>query len=595
MLYRPFFTTLESRIERQPFVSSRGLVFTWDGRLDNREDLVPKLDAEIASSTTDVAIVAASFERWGTDSLRRLIGDWALAVWDPKEKTLLFARDYAGARNLYYYSSPRRVIWCTYLAPIVQLSGVSFHLSDEYIAGYLALCPETHLTPYQEIQAVPPGHFVTIRDGRVQVRRYWAFDPGRSIRYKTDAAYEEHFRDVFRLSVRRRLRSDSPILADLSGGLDSSSIVCMADDILSNREAEAPRLDTISFYDFTDTQADDFSYFPKIEQKRGRGGHHIDQAKDGASLALAFPDFIAVPGYLKIGNGSGTNYVDTVREGRYRVVLSGVGGDELLGGAPDPRSQLADLIVQFRLPELANQLMAWSLAKRRPWSHLLFQTVVSLLPPSLRSVLGQEGEVPVWIGRQFARKSKLRLRQLGPQEDKAFQVPSQRGSVRSFETVVRQNANLLPPLNCCYEKCFPYLDRTLVEFLISIPDNQLLRPGERRSLMRRALAGLVPAEILARRTKGGAARRYLASLNTSWPELERLFESSIAARLGYLNLSEFQRGLLIAKKGEKRELVRLLRGISLELWLRDLTKRALIYANPRVPASSEIALADSMV
>src|SRR5581483_664700 len=105
--------------------------------------------------------------------------------------------------------------------PLVHLFGTSLTIDDEYTAGYLTLCPTAHCTPYREIQAVSPGCFVTIHDGRVSTHRYWAFHPRQAIAYKTDTEYEDHFRSVFRQAVRRRLRSDTPVLAELSGGLDS--------------------------------------------------------------------------------------------------------------------------------------------------------------------------------------------------------------------------------------------------------------------------------------------------------------------------------------------------------------------------------------
>ena len=153
------------------------------------------------------------------------------------------------------------------------LSGDKFHIDDDYIAGYFAHDPDAHLTPYREIREVPPGQFVRVRNGSVSVERFWRFSPKSRIRYKTDAEYEEHFRHLFRQSVRRRLRSDSPILAELSGGLDSSSIVCMADDIIANERKQIPRLDTISYYDDTDrTEMIRFT-FQKIEAEAWKSRH----------------------------------------------------------------------------------------------------------------------------------------------------------------------------------------------------------------------------------------------------------------------------------------------------------------------------------
>src|SRR5882724_6513568 len=103
MTYRAFHTTPESRLERQPHRSARGIVITWDGRLDNRDELIPQVWDELTDKQTDVAIVMAAYERWGTDCFRKLIGDWALSVWNPHDQAVVLARDYVGVRHLYYY------------------------------------------------------------------------------------------------------------------------------------------------------------------------------------------------------------------------------------------------------------------------------------------------------------------------------------------------------------------------------------------------------------------------------------------------------------------------------------------------------------
>ena len=317
LLYRPFHTTAESRREKQPYASRRGFILTWDGRLDNREVLIADLRSDLDASPTDLAIFAAAFDRWDTDCFRRIVGDWAVSIWKPEQRELLFAADYMAIRHIFYYLKNDRIWWSTDLSPLVLLSGDKFHIDDDYIAGYFAHDPDAHLTPYREIREVPPGQFVRIRNGSVSVERFWRFSPKSRIRYKTDAEYEEHFRHLFRQSVRRRLRSDSPILAELSGGLDSSSIVCMADDIIANEGEQFPRLDTISYYDNTEPNGDDSIYFQKIEQKRGRVGIHIDGSKLGSSPAsLECSEFCPLPGALGVGRKLGDERADVVRRRR---------------------------------------------------------------------------------------------------------------------------------------------------------------------------------------------------------------------------------------------------------------------------------------
>jgi len=578
LLYRPFHTTAESRREKQPYISPRGFVFTWDGRLDNREELIADLQSELEAEPTDVAIVAAAFDRWETDCFSRIVGDWAVSIWKPEQRELIFSIDYMAIRHIFYSLKKERIWWATDLTPLVLLAREKFHIDDDYVAGYFAFDPDAHLTPYREIREVPPGQFVRIRDGVVYVERHWRFSPKSRVRYKTDTEYEEHFHHVFRQSVRRRLRSDSPILAELSGGLDSSSIVCMADDIIAKEVAQTPRLDTLSYYDKTEPNGDDSVYFPKIEEKRGRVGIHIDSSEFGSSPAsLGYSEFCPLPGDIGAGQELGDERADAVRNGGYRAVLSGLGGDEFLGGVPDPRAHLADLIVQFKFVSLAKQLMAWSLVKRKPWIQLLWQSAIDVLPPSLRQYLVKEAKVERWIRKDFAARTRIAIHQLDVDEHFGLWLPTRRSYIGGVQLMASKLAKFTPPVSALEEARYPYLDQNLIEFILSIPADQLLRPGERRSLMRRSLSGIVPKDILSRKTKQVAARSPVVVIEKNLEQLKTVFDSPLSASLGYVNQSQFLEAMHAARNGKGVHLVHLLKTISLELWLRDLASRGLIH------------------
>ena len=257
---------------------------------------------------------------------------WSVSIWDPGRQELFLAIDYMAIRHIFYYLRAGRVWWSSDLAPLVLLSGDKFHLDEDFICGFFAHDPDAHLTPYREIREVPPGQTVRIRKGIAGIERYWQVSPKSQIRYKSDREYEEHFLHVFRQSVRRRLRSDSPILAELSGGLDSSSIVCMADDILAKESGLTPRLDTLSYFDKTEPHGDDWIYFQKIENHRGRIGHHIDASELGRTPAsLETIEFSALPGHLSSERNLTAKRSAFVRAGGYKAVLSGIGGDEVSG------------------------------------------------------------------------------------------------------------------------------------------------------------------------------------------------------------------------------------------------------------------------
>src|SRR4029077_376508 len=142
----------------------------------------------------------------------------------------------------------------------LNLVGVELEINDEYIADLLTRLPEPSQTPYKNVHAVPPGHAVTVSNGQLRIRRFWGLDPNREIRYKTDPEYEEHFGHLFREAVRCRLRVDGPVWAELSGGLDSSSIVCMADQIIKSGETQASGLETVSFVYDEASKSDERKY-----------------------------------------------------------------------------------------------------------------------------------------------------------------------------------------------------------------------------------------------------------------------------------------------------------------------------------------------
>ena len=267
ILYRAFHTTKESHREKQPCISPSGAVITWDGRLDNRAELISELSDSLTNGSTDVAIVAMAFEKWGANCFAKLIGDWALSMWNPGNRSLMLAKDPMGTRHLYYCFDDNQVTWSTILDPLVLFAGKTFEICEEYIAGWFAIrFPAAHRTPYVGIDSVPPSSSVLLRPGKHVVSKYWDFDPGKRIRYRTDAEYEEHFRTALAIAVQRRLRSDRPVLAELSGGMDSSSIVCMADTVIARGAAECARLDTLTWFDESKPYWGELPFSPKSKR-----------------------------------------------------------------------------------------------------------------------------------------------------------------------------------------------------------------------------------------------------------------------------------------------------------------------------------------
>jgi asparagine synthase (glutamine-hydrolysing) len=279
ILYRAFHTTKESRREKQPCISPSGAVITWDGRLDNRADLISELRDSLTIASTDVAIVAAAYEKWGVNCLGKLIGDWALSIWNPRERSVLLAKDPVGTKHLYYSFDDKQLTWSTILDPLVLFAGKTFEICEEYIAGWFAIPVSRRSSDALRWHPFRPAILVRASSARKahRVSKVLGFRSGKRFRYRTDAEYEEHFRSALATAVQRRLRSDRPVLAELSGGMDSSSIVCMADVVIA-RPAQCPRLDTLTWfdsYDHIEPDSNELPWITKVEEKRGRAGHII--------------------------------------------------------------------------------------------------------------------------------------------------------------------------------------------------------------------------------------------------------------------------------------------------------------------------------
>lgn len=562
ILYRAFHTTRESRDETQPHVSPCGVVIVWDGRLDNRDELIRHADGRLSAGSTDLAIVAAAYQRWGTDAFARLIGDWALSVWDPRARSLILATDFVGARHLYYSVDKNQLKWSTILEPLLQFGDRPFVLCEEYIAGWFSSFPAAHLTPYAGIRSVPPSSFVMVRREGHVVKRYWDFDSGKTTRYGTDSEYGEHFRAAFTEAVRRRLRSDRAILAELSGGMDSSAIVCMADTILARGEAETPRLDTISYYDDSEPNWDERPYFTIVEARRGRTGCHICiPSLECCNLQFANDRFAATPGSPR-HNAVTNEFAACLISRGSRVVLSGIGGDEVTGGVPTPLPELADLLVRGRMRKLARQLKAWALYARRPWFHLLVEVCRGFLPPTLVGIRRQMRPA-AWLRPSFTERYLAALTGYESRLKVFGALPSFQENLRSLRGLQRQLACSVLDSEPLYETRYPFLDRSLLEFLYSIPADQLVRPGQRRSLMRRALIGIVPDELLNRRRKALASRAPMASIAADWARFEPMGQHMISASLGIVDAGVFSAVLRNICRGRQAPVVTVMRTLEI--------------------------------
>jgi len=249
-------------------------------------------------------------------------------------------------------------------------------------------------------------------------------------------------------------------------------------------------------------------------------------------------------------------------------VLSGTGGDEFTGGVPTSAPELSDLLMRLQFGFLAHQLKLWALSKRKPWPGVLWEAVRDFLPAGW---LGPPAHnLPTWLHPHFVRSHRAALRGYQRRLKLFGGLPSFQHSHSTLNLLRRQLACSLNAPEPLLERRYPYLDRDLVEFLCAIPCEQLVRPNQRRSLMRRALVGFVPDEVLNRRRKAFLVRSPIRTLCAEWHNLAGMGRPLMADSLEIVNHGGLTEALQKAHAGTAINVVIVQRTLLLERWLRHL-------------------------
>jgi asparagine synthase (glutamine-hydrolysing) len=591
MGFQPYYTHQRSTLEHDPAIDMHGNLLAFDGRLDNYADLSSELGLG-PIPVADSQILLAAFLRWGDNCFCRFIGDWALALWSDRNQSLYLARDHAGTRTLYFQDNKGTLLWSTHLETFF-VDGATKRLDEDYVACYLASRPIRDLTPYEGVRAVLPAHHVALWNDKLSQRPHWQWMATKKIQYSSDEEYEEHFLTLFKQAVERRTGPGAPILAQLSGGMDSTSIVCVSDRLRREENPAANILDTISFYDDSEPSWNERPYFSIVEAARGKVGIHLETSFRQRTFELhdRSHGVYLLPGADSVAIQQELKFQDAAWQRGYRVVLSGSGGDEVLGGVPIPLPELAGYLVSGNIQLLLSRSIAWCLTDRSPLINKLLDTVrytfLLYLNPQVR-----ERSIPQWITSrlrdrciEIANNDAVRCRHLG------LSPPSIDNGL-AWWSIMESLPHLFPRVISRQEYRYPYLDRDLVDFLFGIPREQVLRPGRRRSLMRRSLAEIVPVEVLERRRKAFQLRGPLLALQHARSKLEALFAESQIGRSGLVNAADLQHALeLTTRGGDPQSWKPLMRAITLELWLKTNPTFSeggyeLTQANTGSPASS---------
>jgi asparagine synthase (glutamine-hydrolysing) len=578
----------ESHSDPQPVVRSSGTCVVFDGRLDNRGPLITALRAhvDVCDQSPDAAIVAACYDVFGTDFARRLLGDFAVAVLDRRERRLVLARDAIGIRPLYYRRTPSALVFASEVkalladrqGPVRPNTGLLAQLS----LGYLHRHGDDGSTLFDTIEGLPASHVGVFSEARSHVWRYWDFGSHASA-FGSFEDYAGQLRHYFSQAVERRLRGGGRIAIAVSGGLDSSSIFCLAHFAAGGTPPVG-----LTFSTRDGEPSDESAYIAEVERMCGTTIHYLnppfagllsgsDTVVDWTEAPMLDAQWFRGSNLLAAAKAAGAStlltgdwgdqilfdqayLVDLLHSGRWRTVRAHIA--EYYSWFPDATDEfISRLLVDIFDYDVPSWLQRAIRAVRRPW---------------VRRAAWDD-----WYSRSFrceaetdSQKDHLRLAKAACHTRPTILMRALYREVRSRYHALCLEWNNKTCARYGIDYSVPFLDRDLLDFVMSVPGSILVRNGVPKALLREALSGTVPSPILQRRSKGDfTADVNRASRHDYQTIVQMLGSDPFVVQFGYVEADKLQRGLRViegALEGSASCTATwaLARLVALELWLR---------------------------
>ena len=557
------------------------LVITADARLDNREELIDAL-APRDRSPSDAALLLAAYAKWGESCPEHLLGDFAFAIWDGRERILFCARDHLGVKPFFYSADPAGFSFASEMKGLFALPDVPGRIDEDRIADHLAgLIPDADQTLYADVKRLPPRHSLTVTAVGQNLRGYWR--PDSSSPPFADPA--EEFRALFESAVRARLRSVGPVGAMLSGGLDSSSISSVGARIYAKEQRQA--FPTFSLVFDRTPEWSERRFIDAVLASGGFDPQFLD-ADDFPPFA-DFDEAVAEQDGLFQANGLafGRKLYRAAADRGLRVLLDGHGGDEVVSHG---YGRLSELAHAGRWLALWREARGIARVHREPfWP--VFSGYMGRSGGRAgrlwRRTLGRQGksksELPSWrrfVNSEFAARSGLaeRLREqrrvsaaaTGDERTLhaslllASRVPS------SFEVLDRAAAA------CGIEPRYPFWDKRLVEFCLLLPSDEKLKDGWSRFILRRAMDGILPPAVQWRQDKLDFGPHIIRGMLKHHRSLvERMLGKEADAIADYVDVpalnAAYQRIAEKAEAADGRDVQAVWRTVVLATWLNRST------------------------
>jgi asparagine synthase (glutamine-hydrolysing) len=517
LLHFAFATTPQSVTEAQPAHDEpAGTTIVFDGRLDNRDDLLRELRMrELSRDSPDSQIVQALFARHGTDCPRHLVGDYAFAIWQRRERRLFCARSPLGWRPLVWYRSAKVFGFATEIKALVDGLPLPRRLNEGAIAELLSLRFVTPMeTLWRDVYRLPAGAALEVGNGSIRCW-HWHAGPFPEVSGTTQEL-AERFLGLFDDAIASSTRSCTEVAAQLSGGLDSSSIVCRATEL--HRAGHIDRQIRPVSVHFPGERDDESVFSNAVTELTGIEAMIADSRPFSWDRAR---EWCADTLHLPLRPNVTSVILPTLARARdegMRVMLTGEGGDDWLTGSS---SHWPDLVRGAQLTRLWREAITQGPGPLPARLRALVAVgALPLVSPHRRARVERPSldfsfVPPAWIRPEWAASVDLPARWRSDESPVKLRSFAQRARFARY-TLARPHVNVDNLLALAAQRGVelrhPFHDRRLTEFLMGVPPDMLRRDGQTKFLLRNAMRGSLPEVVRARRTKTAFSRTVLRAL-----------------------------------------------------------------------------------
>ena len=517
-----------------------GVALVFDGRIDNRDELLDLLPPAMfgRALSTDADLALAAYVRWGDAGADKLLGDFAFVIWDAPQRRVVCARDIIGIKPLYYYCDGNLFVCASEPQQVLAAVPRTLDVNEAMVAEHLSLrvMHQTE-TLFTDLCHVPAANVLSVTGGTFAMRRYYDPPTRTEIRYRTDAEYADHFRELLIDAIRCRLDGDRPFAAYLSGGLDSSTLVGLIEQARRRGAMPDAQMETVTMV-APGRPSDETSYARDVVRLWDLRSHEIDTRADDAQV---FVDHVAHYRDAPLGPNviAADRLVERVRDTGCRVVLTGMGGDDWLCAA---WIHIPELLARGRVREFFD-VLRWENEQefRTGWlKPVLVRGVWPLLPLAMQTLVNRArgrtaSPVPDPLTPEFAAATRVGERTALP----TGKACATRSRQELYNWLFDGRLTYVMDLEDRHHAGFgvearhPFHDRRVIEFLMAIPEDQRWRSTETKFILRTAAAGVLPDSVRTRVTKGDYSHAFIQAFDAFGGEA--CFASLEAAKRGWVD------------------------------------------------------------